>query len=106
MSSKQVVPSRGDVVDLHGTAFLVASAKAFNASTGLLIGWPISFDVNQANNPFVVSIKGRRGADGHVLCHRPQTIEWQGSKRHALGRGSQSDLASASHKLSEVMSID
>lgn len=69
--------------DLH--PMLVLSAQAFNATTGLVIGLPMTTAAYNATNPFAVALGLARGAAAgktrYVLCHQPKSFDWRA--RHA-----------------------
>jgi mRNA interferase MazF len=73
--------------DFH--PLLVLSPKAFNVSTGLVIGLPMSTAAYNATNPFAVkagstATKTIAQADSYVLCHQPKSFDWRtrGGKPH------------------------
>jgi mRNA interferase MazF len=102
MTSKNTAwaPDRQDVIwidcnpqagremkDLH--PLLVLSSKAFNATSGIVIGLPMSTAAYNATNPFAVKVgstatKTKAKADSYVLCHQPKSFDWRarGAKPH------------------------
>jgi mRNA interferase MazF len=121
--AKSWVPDRQDIIwidqnpqagremrDFH--PLLVLSPKAFNASTGLVIGLPMSTAAYNATNPFAVkagstATKTKAQADSYVLCHQPKSFDWRmrGAKPHPSKRLDDATLSQACLILNQLIDI-
>jgi mRNA interferase MazF len=119
--AKSWVPDRQDIIwidhnpqagremrDFH--PLLVLSPKAFNASTGLVIGLPMSTAPYNATNPFALkagstATKTKTQADSYVLCHQPKSFDWRmpGAKPHPSKRVDDATLAGACLILNQII---
>jgi mRNA interferase MazF len=117
------VPDRQDIIwidhnpqagremrDFH--LLLVLSPKAFNASTGLVIGLPMSIAPCNATNPFAVKAgstvtKSKAQADSYVLCHQPKSFDWRmrGGRPHPSKCVDDEALAQACLILNQVIDL-
>jgi mRNA interferase MazF len=122
--TKQWVPDRQDVIwidhnpqagkemrDFH--PLLVLSAQAFNASTGLVIGLPMSTAAYNQTNPFAVKVGVAKTltkpqADSYVLCHQPKSFDWRvrGAKPHPIKQVSDAAIAQACIILNQIITLD
>jgi mRNA interferase MazF len=123
LPAKSWVPDRQDIIwidhnpqagremrDFH--PLLVLSPKAFNASTGLVIGLPMSTAPYNATNPFAVkagraATKTKTQADSYVLCHQPKSFDWRmrGGKPHPSKRLDDATLSQACLILNQLIDI-
>lgn len=123
LPAKSWVPDRQDIIwidcnpqmgremrDFH--PLLVLSPKAFNASTGLVIGLPMSTAPYNATNPFAVkagstATKTKAQADSYVLCHQPKSFDWRmrGGKPHPSKRVDDTTLAAACLVFNQIVEI-
>lgn len=123
LPAKSWVPDRQDVIwidhnpqagremrDFH--PLLVLSPKAFNASTGLVIGLPMSTAPYNATNPFTVKIgttatKTKVQADSYVLCHQPKSFDWRmrGGMPHPSKQVDAETLAAACLILNQIIEV-
>jgi mRNA interferase MazF len=123
LPAKSWVPDRQDVIwidhnpqagremrDFH--PLLVLSPKAFNASTGLVIGLPMSTAPYNATNTFAVkagstATKTKTQADSYVLCHQPKSFDWRmrGGKPHPSKRLDDATLSKACLILNQLIDI-
>ena len=121
--AKSWVPDRQDIIwidcnpqmgremrDFH--PLLVLSPKAFNASTGLVIGLPMSTAPYNATNPFAVkagstTTKTKAQADSYVLCHQPKSFDWRmrGAKPHPSKHVDAETLAAACLILNQIIEV-
>jgi len=112
------VPERGEVIWIqHSPALgheipelhpmLVASTSAFNARTGLVIGFPMTHSESHHDNPFALRIKGPKGP-AFILGHQPKSFDWRarGAKPHPLGTGHQAVLQEALALLGQICGFD
>lgn len=117
------VPDRQDVIwidrnpqagremrDRH--PFLVLSPRAFNATTSLAIGLPMTTAGYNADNPFAV-VAGKAGGGArsaktsYVLCHQPKSFDWrirQGAP-HPAGRLSDDKFAEVCLVLNQIVQL-
>lgn len=67
---------------------LVASTRAFNERTGIVIGFPMTHADFHADNPFAIEIDGPKGR-AYVLANQPKSFDWRarGAKKHPWGGG-------------------
>ncbi len=94
------IPDRGDIVwidhnpqvgkemrDEH--PMIVSSTAAFNARTGVLIGFPMTHAEFNADNPFAVPVQGPRKEVAYVLAFQPKSFDWRArrARAHAWGGG-------------------
>ncbi|WP_424192015.1 type II toxin-antitoxin system PemK/MazF family toxin [Ampullimonas aquatilis] len=56
---------------------LVSSPKAFNACTGIVIGFPMTQDERNQDNPFAVIVQGPNQEMGYVLAFQPKSFYWR-----------------------------
>lgn len=97
-TQKLPTPDRSDVVwirhhpkvgremkGMHPTVAL--SPKAFVERTGLVIGLPLTHADFNADNPFAIAMVAPGKEGGYVLCHQPQSFDWQlrGGGKHPCG---------------------
>ncbi len=98
------VPERGDIIFInHSPAegdeipgehpMLVASTRAFNDRTSLVIGFPMTHSERHDDNPFAFVIGNRNGSTppnpSYVLAHQPKSFDWRarGGRPHGWGGG-------------------
>ena len=109
------VPDRAEVILIeHSPAagreiekphpMLVASTRAFNEKTGLVIGFPMTHAERYSPNPFVVPLKGPKGT-AFILAEQPKSFDWKerGAKPHPLGGGHVSELVEALALLNDII---
>lgn len=124
MSRKKAdwVPERQDIIwiDCNPQAgremrdrhpFLVLSPRAFNATTSLVIGLPMTTAAYNSDNPFAVvagETGGARAAKtSYVLCHQPKSFDWrvrQGAP-HPMGRLSEARFAEVRLILNQIVQL-
>ena len=96
-------PASGkEIPDYH--PMLVASTRAFNEKTGLVIGFPMTHAERHSRNPFVVELPGPKG-NAYILAEQPKSFDWRarGAKPHALGTGHHLRLTDALQLLNDVI---
>lgn len=86
---------------------LVVSTSAFNARTGLVIGFPMTHSEMHRDNPFAVAIDGPKG-QAFILGHQPKSFDWRArnAKPHPLGSGHQSRLEEALALLGQICGFE
>ena len=116
------VPERQDVIwidcsphvgnemrDVH--PLLVLSPRAFNQTTGLVIGLPMSTAAYNASNPFAVAAgvaSGRKsGKTSFVLCHQPKSFDWRlrRAKPHPMKRLADHGFAESLSRLNQIVTL-
>jgi mRNA interferase MazF len=116
------VPDRQDVIwidcnpqagtemrDLH--PLLVLSPRAFNATTGIVIGLPMTTAAYNATNPFAVAAgtaSGRKaGKASYVLCHQPKSFDWRArrARPHPMKRLADAPFSEACAILNQIVTI-
>lgn len=98
-------PATGaEVPDLH--PMLVASTRAFNERTDLVIGFPMTHSDIHADNPFVVHIEGPKGR-AYIVANQPKSFDWRvrKAKPHPWGGGHHAQLAGALEILDQICGI-
>jgi len=95
--------------DIH--PFLVLSPRAFNETTSLVIGLPMTTAEYNADNPFAVAVgkaSGRKtGQTSYVLCHQPKSFDWRlrKAKAHPLGILPSTLFAQVCARLNQIIQI-
>ena len=95
--------------DLH--PMLVLSPRAFNATTGLVIGLPMTTAEYNATNPFAIAVgtgTGRKvGKTSYVLCHQPKSFDWRARQAtpHPLKRLADRPFRQTCAVLNQIVSI-
>lgn len=56
---------------------LVASTKAFNERTGIVIGFPMTHAEFNADNLFAVAVRGPNDEVAYVLAFQPKSFDWK-----------------------------
>lgn len=86
---------------------LISSSRAFNARTGIVIGFPMTHAEFNKDNPFAVAVQGPNNEIGYVLAFQPKSIDWRERKagRHPWGGGHDAVLAAALAKLDAICGI-
>lgn len=94
-----------EMPDLH--PLLVASPRAFNDRTGLVIGFPMTHASFHADNPFAVPVQGAKQEIGYVLALQPKSFDWRvrQGKPHPWGGGHAIPLAAALERLDSICAI-
>nr|WP_222622498.1 type II toxin-antitoxin system PemK/MazF family toxin [Ramlibacter albus] len=101
----QHTPAAGrEIPELH--PMLVASTRAFNERTGILIGFPMTHAEFHADNPFAIEIQGPKGK-AFVLAHQPKSFDWRarGAKKHPWGGGHQQQLEESLEVLAQICGL-
>ena len=109
------VPDRAEVIFIqHSPAkggenfhpMLVCSPGAFNAATGIVIGFPMTHSESHKDNPFAVAIAGPKGI-AYVLAHQPKSFDWRQreAKPHPWGGGHFAMMAEVMAKLDDICGI-
>lgn len=86
------VPDRAEIIYIQhsphaGTEMpgihplLVVSTKEFNATTGIVIGFPMTHAERHKTNPFAVAVRGPEEEVGYVVTNQPKSFDWK--VRHA-----------------------
>ncbi len=98
------IPERGEIIFInHSPAvgdeipdthpMLVASTRAFNDQTGLVIGLPMTHSGRHEDNLFAFKIQNRNGTTppnpSYVLGHQPKSFDWRkrDGRPHSWGKG-------------------
>ena len=110
-------PDRGEVIWIqHSPAsgkeipdqhpMLVASTRAFNEKTGLVVGFPMTHAEFHADNPFAIHIKGPKGV-AYILGNQPKSFDWRAreAKKHPWGGGHQAQLEEALELIAQICGI-
>lgn len=112
------VPERADIIfinhsphagrempDLH--PLLVASPRAFNERTSIVIGFPMTHAAFHADNPFAVAVQGSKQEVGYVLALQPKSFDWRArdGRPHPWGGGHTHTLAAALERLDAICAI-
>ncbi|MFM7704955.1 MAG: type II toxin-antitoxin system PemK/MazF family toxin [Rubrivivax sp.] len=112
------VPERGEIIFIQDSPavgdempddhpMLVISTRAFNARTGLVVGFPLTHAERHADNPFAISAPGGKGKPGYLLVHQPKSFDWRArnGRPHPLGAGHPKLLAAALKRFDSVFGI-
>jgi len=86
---------------------LVASTRAFNERTGIVIGFPMTHSAMNADNLFAVAVKGPKSEVGYVLAFQPKSFDWRAraARPHPWKGGHGSVLEAALRKLDAICGI-
>lgn len=111
-------PDRGDIIYIQHSPhkgkempgvhpLLVASTKAFNERTSIVIGFPMTHSASNADNPFALPVVGPKGEVGYVLAFQPKSFDWKerGATPHPWGSSHADVLASVLRKLDAICGI-
>lgn len=99
-------PHKGkEMPGLH--PLLVASTKAFNERTGIVIGFPMTHAEFNADNPFAVAMTGPKGEIGYVLGFQPKSFDWRerNAEPHPWGGPHPEVLSAAFHKVDAICGV-
>ena len=102
----QYSPSVGEETsDDH--PMLMISAKAFDARTGLAVGFPITHAERHAGNPFAILAIGAKGKPGYLLTHQPKSFDWRerNARLHPWGTGHIKPTAAVLKRFNSVFRI-
>lgn len=112
------VPERGEIIYIQHSPqkgkempgvhpLLVASPKAFNARTHVVIGFPMAHAASNADNPFALAVTGPKGEVGYVLTFQPKSFDWKerDATPHPWGGPHTDILAAALRKLDAICGI-
>jgi mRNA interferase MazF len=110
-------PDRGEVIWIQHTPaagkeipdqhpMLVASTRAFNEKTGLVIGFPMTHADVHADNPFAIQVQGPKGA-AYILANQPKSFDWRvrGARKHPWGGGHEDPLDEAITILGQIVGV-
>jgi mRNA interferase MazF len=110
-------PDRGEVIWIQHTPaagkeipdqhpMLVASTRAFNERTGLVIGFPMTHSESHTDNPFAIPIQGPKGV-AYILANQPRSFDWHArdAKKHAWGGGHAERLDEALDIVAQICGI-
>lgn len=86
---------------------MVASTRAFNERTGIVIGFPMTHAEVNADNLFAVPVKGPRDEVAYILAFQPKSFDWKArsARPHAWGGGHENVLEAALRKLDTICGI-
>ena len=82
---------------------LVASTRAFNEKTDLVIGFPMTHAEFHADNPFAIAVKGPKGT-AYILANQPKSFDWRArdARKHPWGGGHDEQLEEALEILAQI----
>ena len=112
------VPDRGEIIyishepkagkEMPGVhPLLVASTRAFNERTGIVIGFPMTHSEMNADNLFAVGVKGPEDEAGYILAFQPKSFDWKArhARPHPWKGGHGAALQAALRKLDTICGI-
>ena len=91
--------------DVH--PLLVLSPKAFNETTGIVIGLPMTTAAFNETNPFAVKFTGPNNQWSYILGHQPKSYDWRArdAKPHPWRQVPEDVFASACETLNQIITI-
>ena len=111
-------PDRGEIIFIEHSPhvgkempglhpMLVSSTRVFNERTGIVIGFPMTHAVFNADNPFAVAVAGPKREVGYVLAFQPKSFDWRErrAKPHPWGAGHVKVLTAALAKLDAICGV-
>jgi mRNA interferase MazF len=118
MSKVAWAPDRGDIIwidcnpqvgremkNMH--PMLVLSPRAFNETTSIVIGLPMTTAEYNDTNPFAIKFNGPKNVTSYVLGHQPKSFDWRarGAKPHPWKQAPQEVFLAACEQLNQIISI-
>ncbi len=115
MATLNWVPDRSEIIYIQHSPhagvempgvhpLLVVSTKQFNATTGIVIGFPMTHSERHKTNPFAVAVKGPKDEVGYVVTNQPTSFDWKvrNASPHPWGSGHTGVLEQALDTLNTI----